>query len=438
MSKFKNYKNSINQSDRIYSVEDINKMPLRDFKTNSQVLLAQNSAIGLPNESELASSPNAVYVEPYTRADGTRVRGYWRSRPDGDGAPAESQSGVQKLYGYISNKDEKKEESAQNTAEMQKKNNNQKQIYLDKNNNIQIGDYKIGKPEKESWFSGGKYIRNPLRVINRMLNRKDHAAREMYDLSARKPELLVNRPHYIVANDADKETLRKQNIVFNNNKPTLIFTPKSPEYKAVVTSKDMKNELKKWFANEKIEGKVRPDKFSVVLADNQNVFKSIHGATIRNVRDNGDGTISFVLTDLYDYTMIFYKIYSKNHKTKRKGNYKDFYKSIFKDRDSFIKCMKNLIASARHYSNDILKYNYKNPYNYYPDKNTYDYNEYFNGDYGKNIHNKINNYWHSANDSFKGMFLTGVNDLTCLLQQTNKMFQYNIAIPVTIKKSELK
>lgn len=31
----------------------------------------------------MKSSPNAVWVEAYTREDGTEVRGYWRSRPDG-------------------------------------------------------------------------------------------------------------------------------------------------------------------------------------------------------------------------------------------------------------------------------------------------------------------------------------------------------------------
>ena len=42
-----------------------------------------HNSIGIPSEGEQQSSPNAVWVEAYTREDGTEVRGYWRSRPEG-------------------------------------------------------------------------------------------------------------------------------------------------------------------------------------------------------------------------------------------------------------------------------------------------------------------------------------------------------------------
>ena len=53
--------------------------------TNSRKdeIMAQHNSIGIPSEGELKSSPNAVWVESYTREDGTEVRGYWRSKPEG-------------------------------------------------------------------------------------------------------------------------------------------------------------------------------------------------------------------------------------------------------------------------------------------------------------------------------------------------------------------
>lgn len=66
--------------------------------------------------------------------------------------------------------------------------------------------------------------------------------------------------------------------------------------------------LKKWFDGETLDGQVRPQKFSVILADNPNIFRSIHGATVRNVRDNGDGTVSCELTDFYDFKYLKDKI----------------------------------------------------------------------------------------------------------------------------------
>ena len=47
--------------------------------------MTQLKSIGIPYESdlELASMHGGglVYVSPYTRGDGTEVRGYWRSAP---------------------------------------------------------------------------------------------------------------------------------------------------------------------------------------------------------------------------------------------------------------------------------------------------------------------------------------------------------------------
>ena len=81
--KFKNYRNSHTNEDKIYSRKNISDMSVREAFSRKDELMAQHRAIGIPSEGELKSSPNAVWVEAYTRDDGTEVRGYWRSRPEG-------------------------------------------------------------------------------------------------------------------------------------------------------------------------------------------------------------------------------------------------------------------------------------------------------------------------------------------------------------------
>lgn len=84
--KFKNYRNKHTKQPIIYSKEDIGKMSVKDAFSRKQELLSQKHSIGVPNDSELSSSPNAVWVEDYVRDDGTRVSAHWRSKPEGQGS----------------------------------------------------------------------------------------------------------------------------------------------------------------------------------------------------------------------------------------------------------------------------------------------------------------------------------------------------------------
>jgi len=81
--KFKNYKNSHTNEDKIYSRKDIADMSVREVFSRKDEIMAQHNSIGIPSEGELQSSPNAVWVEAYTRDDGTEVKAHWRSKPDG-------------------------------------------------------------------------------------------------------------------------------------------------------------------------------------------------------------------------------------------------------------------------------------------------------------------------------------------------------------------
>ena len=76
--RFKNYKNKYTNDNVIHSIEDVIGMPFGDVVNREPELESQYRQIGLPTNSELNSSPNAVYVHAYTKADGTQVSAHWR------------------------------------------------------------------------------------------------------------------------------------------------------------------------------------------------------------------------------------------------------------------------------------------------------------------------------------------------------------------------
>ncbi len=83
--RFKNYKNSYTNDNRIYSKDEMLDMTVREIKDRAEEFIAQHRVLGLPEESELAGSYNVVHVESYTRSDGTEVKAHWRSKP-GEGS----------------------------------------------------------------------------------------------------------------------------------------------------------------------------------------------------------------------------------------------------------------------------------------------------------------------------------------------------------------
>ena len=82
---FANFTNPITGDGRIFSREDIGQMSGDEYSANESAIIAQLKSIGIPTGGELEASSifggGTVYVRPYTREDGTEVRGYWRSAP---------------------------------------------------------------------------------------------------------------------------------------------------------------------------------------------------------------------------------------------------------------------------------------------------------------------------------------------------------------------
>lgn len=82
---YSGYVNPVTGDGKIFSREAISQMTSDEYTGNESAIMAQLKSIGIPYESdlELASMRGGglVYVRPYTRSDGTEVRGYWRSAP---------------------------------------------------------------------------------------------------------------------------------------------------------------------------------------------------------------------------------------------------------------------------------------------------------------------------------------------------------------------
>ena len=67
-------------NNRIYSREDINAMNSDEYAKAEPEIMEQWGKIGIPTNAELHNSSDTVYVAPYTRQDGTKVKGYYRSK----------------------------------------------------------------------------------------------------------------------------------------------------------------------------------------------------------------------------------------------------------------------------------------------------------------------------------------------------------------------
>ncbi len=54
-------------------------MSTNEYSQNEKEIFAQMNSIGVPTNSELHGAAGTIYVESYTRRDGTVVKGYYRS-----------------------------------------------------------------------------------------------------------------------------------------------------------------------------------------------------------------------------------------------------------------------------------------------------------------------------------------------------------------------
>ena len=79
---YSGYLNPVSGNSKIFSREVISQMTGDEYLANEPEIMAQLQSIGVPTENELHTASlrgGTIYVKPYTRSDGTEVRGYYRS-----------------------------------------------------------------------------------------------------------------------------------------------------------------------------------------------------------------------------------------------------------------------------------------------------------------------------------------------------------------------
>ena len=173
MARFKNYKNPVNNSDSIYSAEDFFNMSLNNISDNLDILNAQDRTIGIPYNEELQSSPNTVYVDSYTRADGTPVQAHWRSKSDGQGAFEQKQT----TPNYTNSQ-------PINTASFVDKGLN---LPTSINDNVQIQ-----RPLQRQQQGQNLYNQNPMPVFNTGVGQMNNLTLDNFDMSQTNTPTLAN------------------------------------------------------------------------------------------------------------------------------------------------------------------------------------------------------------------------------------------------------
>lgn len=83
-ANYAGYTNPITADSKIFSREDIANMSGDDYTKNETAIMSQLNSIGIPTNADLQyateNNGGTVYVQSYTRQDGTKVRGYYRSK----------------------------------------------------------------------------------------------------------------------------------------------------------------------------------------------------------------------------------------------------------------------------------------------------------------------------------------------------------------------
>ena len=77
------YTNPLTGSNHIFTREEVGQMSSDEFAKYEKEIDAQTQAFNgtMPTNSDLQREAMTVYVNSYTRSDGTKIKGYYRSRP---------------------------------------------------------------------------------------------------------------------------------------------------------------------------------------------------------------------------------------------------------------------------------------------------------------------------------------------------------------------
>ena len=338
--KFKNYRNSKTDDNRIYTTKEIKNMTLGEIFRRKDEILAQNRAIGVPSESELRGSENVVYVHEYEREDGTRVRAHWRSKCGG-GKPEEKQKDVNvtggaaeignsdivlhggvKFNDFIEVVDEALGTPAKNAAEILEtvKEGFGKALEtgkivaeeVEKAQNKEV-DLSVKPAEISSPNMSNMRLKSHVKLtrpksvlvnINNRLNKNYKDAKRCMNIALIEPENIENNADFKILTDNELRTMsNKMHFNIPEKLKTVQFSSDSSLAKSVQESQRFKDAVREWVET---PSEQRPDTISLELSDNENLARSILHATIFNPRIE-NGVFKGFVYDVYDFKLQWFK-----------------------------------------------------------------------------------------------------------------------------------
>jgi len=80
MANLKIFFNKVSNNNRIYTAEDIGEMSGSEFSQNEKAIDYQMGNLGIPRRNDLNGNSDVVFVQAYTRADGTEVKAHYRAK----------------------------------------------------------------------------------------------------------------------------------------------------------------------------------------------------------------------------------------------------------------------------------------------------------------------------------------------------------------------
>ena len=282
--KFKNYKNKHTNDNRIYSKQELLEMPIREFKDRAEEFIAQHEVLGLPDESELKNSSNVIWIEEYTRDDGTKVSGHWRSKP-GEGGDEAMDKSEGTPTGYAARIDRNKE--SKNLKD------------LPKNNDEFF--------EKERIDTNSKLMN-----VNAEKNANNPDAKLFMNIALVHPKNVPSTQDYQFVSSKNVKALNeKYNLSGNKEIPShydgFVFSANSPTANALNNSEELKNEIFNEIKNYNPEtGTFKSDKLEIEFKNDKNLQYSFGHMTILNPKIE-NGYVTGMGYDKYDFEAMYGK-----------------------------------------------------------------------------------------------------------------------------------
>ncbi len=216
-----------------------------------------------------------MYVQAYTKDDGTEVKAHYRSKPDG----VESNN----LGATSIHKSEPNDKLTGGAAE----------ISGIKHDGI------ILKPSAEITDAKNKLIE-----YNNTQNANNKDARDLMNIAIIGTANIENSRELSILNEADTNIL-SNDIGYNlsNGNKTVRFKDDSTIANAVNSSEYLKESVNEWL---NLPEEKRPNIIQVQLIDNENLFYSINNATVLKPRVEG-GYFYGYLYDKYDFKLQWFK-----------------------------------------------------------------------------------------------------------------------------------